>query len=156
MSINLENRTPLTKSKLFASAYSQKHVIDMVFPADSEFTDQSFKEECDINTIMARYQSTGELPVLNSQEGQWLDVTEMDFQRHMDFIIEAQGMFDQLPSHIRDRFGNDPGAFLGFASDEANAVEIAKMGLLTPEATDALLYPKPAEAPSSAPKPPEA
>jgi phage internal scaffolding protein len=126
---------------------SEKLVLDMEFPADSEYTDQSYKGEADINTIMARYQSTGEIPVLNGTQGQWLDVTGMDFQSHMDFLLEAQQLFDDLPSAIRDRFGNDPAAFLDFTSNEANTVEIAKMGLLTPEATDRILYPaKPVEA----------
>lgn len=141
MSMNNDVRTKLSKVTNFVSAYSEKVVVDLEFPADSEYTDQSFRDECDINTIMARYQSTGELPLLNTQEGQWLDVTEMDFQEHMNFIIEAQGLFDALPSDIRDRFGNDPGAFLGFVSDESNRSEVAKMGLLTPEATEAILYP---------------
>lgn len=149
MSINLQQRTELSQPSRFRTAYSDKLVIDMHFPKDSDFTDQSFRDECDINTIMAKYQSTGEMPVLNGSQAQWLDVTEMDFQRHMQFMVEAQEMFDQLPSAIRDRFGNDPGAFLGFCSDAENTVEIAKMGLLTPEATERVLYPK---APELSPK----
>jgi len=143
------NSPKLHTPKLFRSYSSEKLIVSMEFPENSDVTDQSFKDECDINTIMARYQSTGELPVLNQGNAQWLDVSEMDFQSHMNFIIEAQDLFDQLPSSIRDRFGNDPGAFLGFCSDEANTVEIAKMGLLTPEATDRVLYPKePPKAPA--------
>lgn len=148
MSMNPDNRTPLLQVSNFRSAYSEKVSIWMDFPEDSEWTDQSFAAECDINTIMARYQSTGELPIINQSEAQWLDVTEMEFQDHMNFMVEARNMFDELPSKIRDRFGNDPGAFLGFASDEANRTELAHMGLLTPEATEAILYPKPpADAP---------
>lgn len=140
MSYDPDLRTELKKGR-FVSAYSPKLVVHLDFPPDSEFTDQSFKEEADINTIMARYQSTGEMPVLNEMEGQWLDVTEMDFQRHMDFILSAQALFDQLPSALRDRFGNDPGAFLGFCSDDANRVELAKLGLLNENATEAALRP---------------
>lgn len=147
MSINLKKPTELSEPSRFRSAYSQKLVVALEFPSDSEFTDQTFRDECDINTIMAKYQSTGEMPVLNGSQGQWLDVTEMDFQRHMQFMVEAQEMFDQLPSAIRDRFGNDPGAFLGFVSDRENTVEIAKMGLLTPESAEAILYPKQPQAP---------
>lgn len=143
--------TKLSTSKRFISAYSQKIDVSIEFPVDSLVTDQSFRDECDINTIMLRYQSTGAMPVLNEGQAQWLDVTGMDFQRHMDFLIDAQNMFDELPSHIRDRFGNDPGAFLDFTSNQENTVEIAKMGLLTPEATDRILYPK-----TEAPTPPAA
>lgn len=151
MSIQANNPTQRHPLISFYSYSSEKLQVLLHFPVDSLVTDQSFRDECDINTIMARYQSTGELPVLNGTQGQWLDVTEMDFQTHMDFILDAQHLFDELPSSIRDRFGNDPGAFLGFASDESNRSELAKMGLLTPEATEAVLYPKTPPIPSPAP-----
>lgn len=141
MSMNLEQPTQLLPLTRFYSAYSEKLFIGMSFPVDSLVTDQSFREECDINTIMARYQSTGELPQLNTQYAQYLDVTGMDFQEHMDFIIQAQGLFDELPSSIRDRFGNDPAAFLDFTSDPENRTEMAKMGLLSDDATRAILNP---------------
>ncbi|MCY1437124.1 scaffolding protein [compost metagenome] len=149
MSFQVDNRTPALKVRYFVSAYSEKHPVVINFPLDSLYTDQSFKEEADINTIMARYQSTGEMPVLNGVQGQWLDVTEMDFQTHMDFILDAQQLFDQLPSAIRDRFGNDPGAFLGFTSDPENRLEMARMGLLTPEAAADLLRPPALDFPAS-------
>lgn len=125
----------------FVTAYGDHLSVSLEFDPDSEYTDQSYRDECDINTIMARYQSTGELPVLNQVEGCWLDVTGMDFQEHMDFILRANELFDELPSAIRDRFGNDPAGFLDFTSDERNRRELAEMGLLTPEATEAILYP---------------
>lgn len=152
MSYNPDLRTKPLKVTHFVSAYSVHQPVGISFPDVSPYTDQSFRDESDINTIMARYQSTGEMPVLNEMPGQWLDVTEMDFQTHMDFIIEAQAIFDSLPSDLRDRFGNDPGAFLGFCSDESNRVEMAKLGLLNDEATRRILNPpKPApEAPENA------
>lgn len=131
--------------------YAEKLHFGEDFPEDSEYTDQSYRDECDINTIMARYQSTGQLPVLNAGTAQWLDVTEMDFQTHMNFLVEAQEMFDALPSDLRDRFGNDPGAFLGFCSDAENLPELAKLGLLTEEATRAILNP-PVSPPVSPPE----
>lgn len=141
MSYNPDNRTIPIKKTHFYSAYTAHLVVAINFPDDSLYTDQSFRDESDINTIMARYQSTGEMPVLNEMPGQWLDVTEMDFQRHMDFIIDAQNLFDDLPSDLRDRFGNDPGAFLGFCSDEKNRDEMARLGLLNERATEAVLRP---------------
>lgn len=132
--------------------YERTIQIHMEFPKDSEFTDQSFKEEADINTIMAKYQSTGEMPVLNQTHPQYLDVTEQDFHTHMNFILEAQALFDDLPSKIRDRFGNDPAAFLGFVNDEANYPEMARLGLLSEEAT--IRYNSPQTPPPTAPQEP--
>jgi phage internal scaffolding protein len=62
----------------------------------------------------------------------------------MNFIAEAQSMFNDLPSSIRDRFANDPGTFLDFCSNDVNRKELAQMGLLSPEATsEALSMPPP-------------
>lgn len=151
MSMSNEHRTPLTKAGRIRTAYSEKLVIALEFPPESEYTDQSFKDECDINFIMAQYQSTGEMPIINEMPGQYLDVTGMDFQQHMDFILQAQAMFNDLPSAIRDRFGNDPAAFLDFTGDENNRLELARMGLLNEEATQAELVKNMAEKPSTPP-----
>lgn len=140
-------RTKPVKKGLFYSAYSEHLVVGLTTPAVSEYTDQSFADECDINTIMAKYQSTGELPYVNEAQAQWLDVTGMDFHTHMQFIVDAENLFDELPSAIRDRFHNDPAEFLDFTSDENNRKELAQMGLLTPEATQAILWPEPEPAP---------
>ncbi|AXH76655.1 MAG: internal scaffolding protein [Microviridae sp.] len=140
MSMNT-GKTKLHKPEPFYSAYSTKLKMPITFQENSPWTDQSQKADADINTIMARYQSTGELPVINAAEANFLDVSEMDFRTHMDAVREANAMFAQLPSKIRDRFGNDPGAFLGFVEDEDNLPEIAKLGLLTQEATQKILYP---------------
>jgi phage internal scaffolding protein len=79
---------------------------------------------------MARYQSTGELPDLASVAPQYLDATGMDFQAMQNKLVEAQSLFDSLPSKIRNRFANDPGEFLAFVSDPSNHSELQSMGLL--------------------------
>ena len=40
-------------------------------------------------------------------------------------------MFLDLPAKVRDRFKNDPGQFLEFATDPSNVDELVKMGLAT-------------------------
>jgi phage internal scaffolding protein len=101
---------------------------------------------------MARYHSTGELPRLNQGTAQFLDVSaSLQFQDSMNFIAEAQSMFNELPSRIRDRFYNDPAQFLDFCSNPKNTVELASMGLLTPEATHAALNPSTPSSPTPTP-----
>lgn len=142
--LNPKNRTPRQEAHngiLSAFSATRRHTI--TFPENSPYTDQSYADEADINTIMAKYRATGELPQLNSMEPNFLDVTEMDFQGHMNIIVEAQNMFAQLPADLRDRFGNSPAAFLGFTSDPANLTEIAKLGLLSPDAAQKALNPTP-------------
>ena len=95
-------------------------------------THQSFKDECDINRIMARYQATGLLPNLNETASQYLDCTAIDFQAHQEFIAGAFSAFHQMPSAIRSRFNNSPAEFFDFCSQEKNRPELAEMGLLRP------------------------
>jgi phage internal scaffolding protein len=127
----------------FASAYSFKSRVSISFPENSPHTKQEFKAEADINTIMARYNRTGELPQINLVAPQYLDVTDMDFHEHMNIIREAQDLFDALPSQVRNRFANDPGEFIDFCGDSNNHPELARMGLLSTEATRAILTPAP-------------
>jgi phage internal scaffolding protein len=144
MSYNPDYRTPLISGESrFHSAYSIKIQTPLEFPENSPWTRQEFKAESDINTIMSRYQRTGELPQINVVAPQYLDVTEMNFQDHMNQIREAQELFDQLPSQLRNRFQNDPGAFIDFCGDQNNHPELARMGLLSTQATKAILTPSP-------------
>lgn len=108
--------------------------VGLKFPRDSRWTKQSFKDEADINTLMARYLSTGEMPVINQVAPQYLDATGMDFQAMQDQVVQARELFMALPSALRSRFANDPGQFLEYVADPANRPEMSKLGLLKPDA----------------------
>lgn len=142
MSYDPKNRTPYLNSNTpFFTAYGVKVQTPITFPENSPVTWQEFKAESDINTIMAQYMRTGELPQINLQAPQYLDVTNMDFQTHMQYVVDAQNLFSELPSHVRNRFQNDPGAFIDFCGDPENRRELAKMGLLSTDAARAILSP---------------
>jgi len=130
----------------FLSAYTKKNRVRISFTGPGR-TKQSFKNECDINTIMSRYQKTGILPdMLNTANAQYLDVTGYDYQEAMQIVAGAQSMFNELPSAIRSRFKNDPAEFVEFTSNPENRQEMAQMGLLRPEAVAAMANPAPASA----------
>lgn len=123
----------------FRTAYGEKLRVALSFPENSRWTKQSFKDECDINNVMNRYLSTGEMPVINQQAPQYLDVTGLDYQNAMEFVAGAQSLFNELPSLVRNKFANDPRLFLDFVSDEKNRPEMAEMGLLSDAATYAYM-----------------
>jgi len=136
------------------SLYSQKSRLQIQFEGQG-LTHQSFKDECDINTIMGRYLKTGVLPEnLTQAEAQYLDVSDVDFQEAAQLVAGAKSLFEQLPSSIRNRFDNDPAKLLAFTSNENNRREAAEMGLLGPEITAAILNPTPTPpaAPEAAPE----
>lgn len=93
-------------------------------------TQQNFKDEVDINTIVERFGLTGELPtdVRMPQSGDFTDVT--DFQGAMNLIRQAEEGFMEMPANIRARFHNNPAEFLDFVHDEKNVDEAIKLGVL--------------------------
>lgn len=90
---------------------------------------QSFKKECDINTIMAKYQRTGALTWLEKRGAEYRDVTGLDFMEAMQTVVKGREVFEDLPSSIRDRFRNDPALFLDWMHDPRNTDEAIKLGL---------------------------
>lgn len=92
-------------------------------------TQQHFKNEVNINQIMAKYKRTGMLPT-PSVMPQYRDCTGFDFRAAQGLIAEAMQGFAQLPAVIRKRFQNDPGIMLEFLSDPLNREEAEKLGLV--------------------------
>lgn len=106
---------------------------------------QSMAKECDINNIMRKYQKSGAVSHFNRHASEYGFASGADFSESMRVITLAQGMFDDLPSSVRSRFGNSPGAFLDFVQDDGNKSEMKEMGLMadgyTPESTPAVAAP---------------
>lgn len=95
-------------------------------------TVQSDAYDCDINNIMARYKQTGVMPLkmIRSKRGVYADVSEFgDYTDCLNKVAHAEQMFMSLPAKVRDRFANNPAAFLAFASDPNNAQELIDLGL---------------------------
>lgn len=107
-------------------------------------TKQSFKDESDINHIMARYLKTGIIDFTAKNAPQYGDCTGIEFEAGMQLIARAQTMFEELPSAIRARFENEPAQFLEFVQNPKNAKEARELGLLPPETPEATPLPTPA------------
>jgi len=106
--------------------------VSVAFPERGR-TKQSFKDECDINRIMAKYQRTGLVEFVNNNEARYGDFSGFDFSQSMNVVAKANEMFAQLPSNIRKRFNNDAVEFVSFIDDDANRLEAEKLGLVTPK-----------------------
>lgn len=104
---------------------------------DKGRTQQSFKQEVDINHIVKMYGITGKLPenVPQVLQGDFEEV--VDFQSAMNLIVKARESFDAMPADVRSRFDNDPHKFLEFTSNPANFDEAVKFGLIRPEVAQA-------------------
>ncbi len=116
------------------SAYSAKNRVRISFP-DKGRAKQSMADECDINNIMARYQTTGALTHVRDHAGDYGFASSIDFTEAMQIVAKGNSMFEELPSSIRSKFKNDPARFLEFVQDEGNEDEMRELGLL-PQAED--------------------
>lgn len=114
-------------------------------------TRQSARDECDINLIMKRFEKTGIIEHFNEHRGDYGDFTgaPSSYQEALNQVLAADAMFQSLPARVRARFANDPGRFLQFVDDPANARELVDLGLAEPPA------PAEAPAPDRAPAPSE-
>lgn len=100
---------------------------------EPSLTHQSFLEECDYNNVLAKWQKSGLITHINPAVPTYEDVSAfVDYQSSLELIRSAQEQFLALPSHVRDRFENDPAKLISFLQDPANAAEAAKLGLINP------------------------
>lgn len=107
-------------------------------------TQQNFKEECDINTIVRRFGLTGGMPE-KFQMPTNIDISEMatDYHTALNAVRQAGEEFMRLPAHIRKRFDNDPQKLIYFLGDEGNRIEAEKLGLVEPKAPEPPAPPAP-------------
>lgn len=120
----------------FRTAYNFRSVHPGFLCVGPSMTQQHFKDECDINVIIARHDTTG----LWCKPGDLAKVRQPifddfsvlpDFMDAQNFLNEAGDLFNALPSGIRRRFDNNPAELLEFLADPANASEAVALGLVS-------------------------
>jgi len=90
-------------------------------------TKQSFKDETDVNNIIAKHARMGTLSHLEQWGGQYGDLTGFDFQTAQNQIAKANSMFEKLPARVRNEFRNDPARFFEFVNDPENRDNLAEV-----------------------------
>ncbi len=112
-------------------------------------TKQSFKDDCDINLIMAKFVKTGVLENTRDDPPEYGFASSDDFRESMEIVSKANSMFESMPSKIRNKFENDPARFLDFVQDPKNEKEMQEMGLTKPKTNE---KPTPLQNQGEAPK----
>ena len=117
-------RTPYNYDKDAASNESGLHC------EDASLAQQHFKEECDINTILQKFNISGILPesTLSPRYGDFTGIG--DYHTALNRVIAAQDEFDGLPATIRARFNNDPAELIEFLENSENRPEAEELGLV--------------------------
>jgi len=117
----------------FRTAY-QKHKRYPIMFEQPTLTKQAFKDECDINNIMSKYQKTGMVEHLNQNNGEYGDfISYEDYHTSLNQILEAQETFNSIPSSIREKFNNNPAEFLEFAQNPDNHNQMVQFGMAHPK-----------------------
>lgn len=113
----------------FATRYSPPPEVELEFTKPS-LTQQHFKDECDINHIVATYQETGIMPQGERQPlfGDFAGIPT-SFQESQSLFKEAQDKFYALPSDFRKMLDNSPQKLLEFMSNPANIDACVQVGL---------------------------
>lgn len=99
---------------------------------DPSLTQQQFKEEADINTIVDRFMKSGVLPT-PAVMPQFMDVEgNFDYQTAMNYVRQADENFMRMDAKVRARFNNSPQEFLEFFANPENTDEAIRLGLAVP------------------------
>ncbi len=103
------------------------------FDKDEDMTEQSHKQACNVNCIMAKYQKTGVIDHIKIHGPQYMDVPAIDYREAMEIVANSNSMFEELPSRARLHFDNSPEKFLEYVQDPNNDHEkLHELGLLQP------------------------
>lgn len=93
-------------------------------------TKQSFKDQVNINKILARYRKSGMIDHVNRMAPFYGDVSNLvGYQEAIEKVRMAEDLFSSLSSDVRKRFENDPSKFIEFMSDSKNIKEAIELGI---------------------------
>lgn len=98
---------------------------------EPSMTEQHFKDECDINNIVARYEATGVMPSGTTQPlfGDFAEFPT-DLLSSQKFFDDAEERFMQLPAAVRKEFNNSPLELLQALQTEGNRQRFIDLGLI--------------------------
>jgi len=92
-------------------------------------TKQAFKDECNIQKIMARSDIAGTISHLEKFEGVYADYADFDFHEQINKLTRGREIFDELPAEVRAEFNQSPMDFFEYVNDPKN---IDRLGELLP------------------------
>lgn len=155
----------MTKKATFRSEndfYKTNGYDATIFDVGESLTRQEFAEECDINSLMARYEKHGTSinGLASNVAPSYIDFSSIPdtLLGYMQFMDDAQAAFMTLPAGVRREFDNSAHLFCDFASDPGNLDQMRAWGLAppapSPEPSAGSAAPSPASAPSEPPKSP--
>lgn len=119
-------------------------------------TDQSMRDECDVNKIVERYKRSGLVNHVNRVQPTYGDFSgAVDLFAAMNMVRAAEARFRTLPARVRAAVDHDPVELLNALADEERTAELMELGLEVEPAAPAGGTPASAEPAEPAPSPAE-
>lgn len=106
---------------------------------DESLTQQQFKDECDIDCILRRYDQTGVLvdPLSERRLAQFGDFSNLpSFSEYQNRLAEVSEYFMSLPPEIRSNFANDLGTFIDTIGNPDNESKLVELGILVKDSAE--------------------
>jgi len=104
---------------------------------DASRTQQHFREQTNINSIIAKYKRTGFLPVVQNGQPMYGDFSSgKSYHEMVNQVQTAQEAFNQLPGEFKKQFEQNPGAMIDFVLNADNHQIALEMGLIAPTIDD--------------------
>lgn len=79
---------------------------------DPTLTKQEFKDECDPTKILEKFQRTGLIDHANTYQPVFGDQSAMTYHEALTLKTDAETMFQDLPSSVRQQFNHNVGLYL--------------------------------------------
>lgn len=118
---------------MFKTAYNNTRQ-KLEFLEDDGMTEQKHKDDTDINVLLSRFDRRHALEFRSDNVGHFGFADAVTFQDAMYIVAKGNSMFEEMPSHLRQKFENNPAKFLSFVQNPENAEKMVKLGLArTPE-----------------------
>lgn len=94
-------------------------------------TKQSFRDQVNINKILARNRRSGMIDHVSGKTPFYGDVSSIgSYQESLNVVKQAQDLFMGMSSDVRSRFENDPTKMIKFLADPKNLDEAIKLGMV--------------------------
>lgn len=99
-------------------------------PEEGDMTQQSFKDECDINHLVKAFGLGKPIPGAEIPAMDFEIDRIIDYQTALNELRAADAAFLGLSSEVREFFENDPAQLLDFVHTPANREKAIELGLI--------------------------
>lgn len=131
----------------FYTHYNPPPKVSVKFSKPS-LTQQQFRQEADINNIIASVNNAGTVnnPLWTGPRqpiyGDFASIPAADYMSAQNMLLDANNNFMALPSEVRKRFNNNPAELLAYIQGNPPVEELARLGLAPPVEQEKTLPPE--------------